>query len=51
MKDKQKETVIICGARCVFKKDGRCNWKGMEGVAAIIGIDGKCIKLEPVEVK
>jgi len=46
---KGTKTVIICGARCIFKKDGKCNWEGLEGVAAIIGIDGKCIKLETAE--
>ena len=51
MDSNQKETVIICGARCIFKKDGKCNWKGMKGVMAIIGIDGKCIKLEPAKEK
>lgn len=46
---KEKETIIICGARCIFKKDGKCSWKGMEGVTTVIGIDAKCIKFEPVE--
>ena len=45
-----KENVIICGARCVFKKDGKCTWS-MKGVAAVIGIDAKCIKFEPAVEK
>ena len=48
---KGTKTVIICGARCIFKKDGKCNWEGPEGVAAVIGIDGKCIKFETSEEK
>ena len=51
MDSNRKETVIICGARCIFKKDGKCNWEGLVGVAAVIGIDARCIKYEPVEEK
>ena len=38
--------VIVCGARCIFQKEGKCN-RYMKLVAAYISIDGKCIKFEP----
>ena len=46
----QTQIVIVCGARCIFQKKGRCN-RRMKLVAAYIGIDGKCIKFEPAGEK
>ena len=40
--------VVICGARCIYKKDGRCN-KTMNIVTATIGIDGQCVNFETTE--
>ena len=42
--------VVVCGARCIFKKDGKCN-RPKKNIAAVIGIDGKCVKFETAEEK
>ena len=46
-----EKNVVICGARCVYKKEGECTWKGLKGVVAIIGVDGQCVPFEPAEKK
>ena len=51
---KHKNIVVICGARCIFQKDGKCrNKKKTKGeiIAAVIGVDGQCVKFEPADEK
>ena len=51
---KHKNVIVICGARCVFQKVGKCqNKKKTAGeiIAAVIGIDGNCVKFETAEKK
>jgi len=53
VKDKNKKyanKVVVCGARCIFKDDGKCTWY-MKGVAAVIGVDGRCVMFEPAAEK
>lgn len=51
MKDKQKEAVVICGARsCTFNKDSKC--RGLvKGIITVISVDGTCIRFDSVEEK
>ena len=50
MDEKHKNIVVICGARCVFQKDGKCRNK-KSPAAAVIGIDGQCVRFETAEKK
>jgi len=46
--NKSRNFVVMCGARCVYQEGGYCK-KINDPVAVIIGIDGECLKLEPVK--
>lgn len=51
MDDKDKKDTngaVICGARCVYQKDGKCR-KNEKAAAAVIGIDGQCVRYEPAD--
>ncbi len=48
MDDDKKNTIVICGARCIFQKKGKCHHK-KKPAAAIIGIDGQCVRFETAE--
>lgn len=50
MDSKHKNVIVICGARCVFQKAGKCHNK-KKPAAAIIGIDGQCVRFETSEKK
>ena len=50
MDTKNDSSIVICGARCVFRKDGKCHHKKISA-AAVIGIDGKCVRFETSEEK
>jgi hypothetical protein len=48
--DKNKNIVVVCGARCIYQKDGKCK-RNIKIIAATIGTDGKCVKFETKEEK
>ena len=51
MDSKHKNIVVICGARCVSQKDGKCRNEFIKVAAAVIGNDGQCVRFETAEKK
>lgn len=48
--EKNRDFVVMCGARCEYQEGGYCK-KINDPIAVVIGIDTKCIKFETSEKK